>query len=153
MTRKRPAHRWSVACGIGLLVLCTSGCGSGPDGLLKDQTSLQTEAAGVLDTIEDEATADKAISKLEELGKRAKANDDKLAELKLSSEDAIKLLEKHKAELEGAKKKLVDSMQKAMPKAPKKGADIAKATMPIHMAGSVLLIKSTLGDIYKKAAP
>lgn len=139
----------ALVCGIGLLLLGVSGCGGGADGLMADQIAVKNEAATILDGVKDEATASEAVTKLDPLVKRAEANDKKMAELKLSTDDVKKLLEKNKAGMEAANKKFSESLAKAMKSAGPKGLELMKPTMSIQMAGAGAVLSGALGDMMK----
>lgn len=73
-----------------------SGCGSGPDGIYKQQVDDTNELANVLGSIKDDASAEAAFPKLEKLKARMSENKKKMEELKLSNEEKKKIEEKFK---------------------------------------------------------
>jgi hypothetical protein len=93
-----------VACGL-VLIAGVSGCGSSADSLWKDQIKLMNELA---DALESGA----AQSKIDDIGKKIKDNDEKLKALKLSDTDRRKLLVKYKDDMAKASKRVLAAVIK-----------------------------------------
>jgi TolA-binding protein len=86
-----------------VLLFSLTGCGSSPDGLVKDQIKAMNDMADALEKNEPE-------TKVAEIKKRLEENNKKLEELKLSDEEKKKLIEKHKDELTRATTRLQQAM-------------------------------------------
>jgi len=65
-----------------VLLVLASGCGDSHESLTKQSISITTEAADVLSSIKDPASADAAKPKLKELGERWRDNQQRRAALK-----------------------------------------------------------------------
>jgi hypothetical protein len=63
---------WSRAgaCLIGAIALCVSGCGDSHDALTRDMLSAQKELCTILDSVQDDASAQAAATQLEALADR-----------------------------------------------------------------------------------
>jgi hypothetical protein len=117
-----------VILGVFAAVLCgVSGCGSSPDGIVKDNIAAMNEVSTALDSIKDDASADAAIPKIQKGMQRLKDNTKKLEEMKMSEEDKKKLMEANDKPMKEAMEKMLKAGFSGPAKAPNKAKEIMNA--------------------------
>jgi hypothetical protein len=94
-TREEIAMSRSVTCGALLLVLCAAGgCKKSQEQLVRDQLDAMHEATAVLESIQDDASAQRALPKLEKAAARLRAANAAALRSQPKGGDPNKALEK-----------------------------------------------------------
>jgi hypothetical protein len=99
-----------------LMLLVVSGCGGDtPQRVADDTIDVMKEATSILEGVKDEASASKAQDKLQALGDKFKALKTRQDNLKLSTEEKVKLEAEYRTKMEPVMQKLMaESMRIAM---------------------------------------
>ena len=105
-----------LAAFLAIACVSTSGCGSNPDNLMKEQVEIFNQMAVAMENPDPQA-------KLEELAKKLHENAKKLDALKLSDAEKKRLEEKYGPELQKARLNWITAMQKNVDKVTKLNFD------------------------------
>lgn len=98
--------RKATMCGLGLaLLVFTTGCGDSPEKVTKDVISNLNDLSAVLEKVDSDDAAEKAVSQIEKLAKKQKEIGERAKKLKLDD------LPKDKQE--ALEKKFKDDLTKA----------------------------------------
>jgi hypothetical protein len=134
----------SFVFGTVLLVLCgVGGCQKSQEQLVRDQVGAMREVTAVLESIQDDASAQRALPKLEKAAARLKAANDAALRSQPKGGDPNKAFEKlndpkvqaHVRELMEAGLKMMGAQMQAVQKAPGKADQIQAVLRKAGMSG------------------
>jgi hypothetical protein len=134
----------SALIAVLLLALCIAGgCQKSQEQLVRDQVNAMHEVTAVLESIQDDASAQRALPKLEKAAARLKAANDAARRSQPKGGDPNKAFEKlndpkvqaHVRELMDAGLKLVGAQLQAIQKAPGKADQIQAVLRKAGMSG------------------
>jgi hypothetical protein len=125
-------NRSAVFCAVLLLLGGVSGCKKSPEQLARDQVAAMSEATAVLETIQDDASAQRALPKLEKAAARIRAANEATIRSWSQGGSPNKPFEKLNdpkvqdqiRELTQAGARLLGAQMQAMQRAPGKAAQI-----------------------------
>jgi hypothetical protein len=134
----------SVVFGAALVALCAvSGCRKTQEQLVRDQANAMHEVTAVLDSIQDDASAQRALPKLEKAAARLKAANDAALRSQPKGGDPNKAFEKlndpkvqgYVRDLMEAGLKMMGAQMQAVQKAPGKADQIQAVLRKAGMSG------------------